>query len=153
RRVRRAQVRLDGDVLPVPLGVGGQVAVAAVAAERLLVGGVLLDVGQDVEEYASLAVVGCRVTAGGVGQSRGTLPAVGVGTVDRGQADLLEVVGAAHAVGRLAHLLHGGHQQTDQDGDNCYHHQQFDQREATPTKQLDPWHGEPLSQKNRGITR
>jgi len=35
-------------------------------------------------------------------------------------------------LGRLADLLDGGQQQADQDGDDGNHHQQFDQREATP---------------------
>jgi len=48
------------------------------------------------------------------------------------QADLLEVVRARHACGGLADLLHGGQQQADQDGDDRYHHQQLDQREAAP---------------------
>src|SRR5262245_9187933 len=47
----------------------------------------------------------------------------------KGQADLLEVVLALHARGGLAHLLDGGQQQADKDGDDCYHHQQLDQRE------------------------
>jgi hypothetical protein len=49
-----------------------------------------------------------------------------------GQADLLEVVGALHAVGRLAHLLHGGQEQADQDGDDGNHHQQLDQGKSRP---------------------
>ena len=49
-----------------------------------------------------------------------------------GDADLLEVVGAGHAVGRLAHFLHGGNQQADEHGDDGDHHEQFDQRETTP---------------------
>jgi hypothetical protein len=45
------------------------------------------------------------------------------------QADLLEVVLTADAVGRLANLLHGGEQQADQDGNDGDDHQQLDQRE------------------------
>src|SRR5205807_788293 len=50
-------------------------------------------------------------------------------TVQR-QADLLEVVGALPACGRVAHLLHGGQKKTNQDPNDGDHHQQLDQREA-----------------------
>jgi hypothetical protein len=43
-----------------------------------------------------------------------------------GDADLLEVVGALHACGGLADLLHGGQQQPDQDRDNRDDDQQLD---------------------------
>jgi len=46
------------------------------------------------------------------------------------QADLFEVVGAAHAGGGLADLLDGGEEEADQDGDDRYHLQQLDQREG-----------------------
>ena len=42
---------------------------------------------------------------------------------------LLEVVGALHAGGGFADLLHGGEQQPDQDRDDRDHDQQLDQRE------------------------
>ena len=45
------------------------------------------------------------------------------------EADLLEVVRAAHTSGRLTDLLDGGQQQTNQDRDDGDHHQEFDQRE------------------------
>src|SRR5205807_4940018 len=57
---------------------------------------------------------------------------VGVVVVVEGQPDLLKVVLATHAGGRLADLLHGGQQQADQNGDDGDHHQQLDQREGTP---------------------
>src|SRR5262249_53453730 len=57
------------------------------------------------------------------------------------EAHLLEVVGALGARGRLAHLLDGGQQQADEDGDDGYHHQQLDQREAPPrSEETEPWH-------------
>src|SRR5262249_19447065 len=62
--------------------------------------------------------------------------------VVHGQADLLEVVGAAHAGGGLAHLLDGGDEEPDQNGDDRNHHQQLDQRERTPAGRL-AWHGKP----------
>jgi hypothetical protein len=49
-----------------------------------------------------------------------------------GECNLLEVVAATHPRRRFANLLHGGEQQTDKDGDNCNHHQQFDEREGVP---------------------
>src|SRR5207247_2378997 len=47
--------------------------------------------------------------------------------VGDGEADLLEVVGALHAAGGLAHFLHGRQQQADQNRNNGDHHQQLDQ--------------------------
>jgi hypothetical protein len=44
-------------------------------------------------------------------------------------AELLEVVRAAHPGGRFADLLDGRQEQADQDGDDRDDHQQFDQRE------------------------
>ena len=55
---------------------------------------------------------------------------VGVVIIVVGQTDLLEVVGAAHAVGGFAHFLHGGNQQADKHGDDGYNYQQFDESEA-----------------------
>jgi hypothetical protein len=46
------------------------------------------------------------------------------------QGELLEVVLALGAGGGLAHLLHGGQEQADEEGDDGDHHQQLDQREA-----------------------
>jgi len=48
----------------------------------------------------------------------------------KGEADLLEVVGALHSGGGFTHLLDGGEQQADQDGDDGDHDEQFDQREG-----------------------
>jgi hypothetical protein len=45
------------------------------------------------------------------------------------QPDLLEIIGADHAVGGVADLPHGGQQQRDQHADDGNHDQQFDQRE------------------------
>jgi len=44
-----------------------------------------------------------------------------------GKAELLEVVLALDAVCRFARPLHGGHQQTNEDGNDGDHHQQFNQ--------------------------
>jgi len=54
-----------------------------------------------------------------------------------GQRDLLEVVGALDAGGGLAHLLDGGQQEADEDGDDGDHHQQLDQREAGLSQRTD----------------
>ena len=45
----------------------------------------------------------------------------------QGQADLLEIVGAPGAAGRLACRLHRGEQERDQDGDDRDDNQQLDQ--------------------------
>ena len=50
-----------------------------------------------------------------------------------GEADLLEVVGAAGAGGGLAHLLHGRQQEADQDGDDRDDDEQLDQGHRRPT--------------------
>ena len=55
--------------------------------------------------------------------------AVGTLVVVDGQADLPQVVHALGAGGGLAHLLDGGQEQADEDGDDGDHHQQLDQRE------------------------
>src|SRR5438093_1107126 len=49
------------------------------------------------------------------------------------QAELLEVVGALAAAGRLASRLHRRQQERDQHANNCNHHEQLDQRESPPT--------------------
>src|SRR5262249_338027 len=72
-------------------------------------------------------VGGAVVNHDGVGEL-----AVVVVVVVQGQAELLEVVGALGACGSLADLLDGGEEQADQDGDDGDHHQQLDQRQATP---------------------
>jgi hypothetical protein len=42
------------------------------------------------------------------------------------EAELFEVVGAAHAIGGFAHLLHGGKKQSQQHGDDGDDDEQFD---------------------------
>jgi len=49
-----------------------------------------------------------------------------------GQTELLELVAALHAVGRLADLLNRGQKQADQDRNDRDYDQQLDQRETTP---------------------
>jgi hypothetical protein len=72
---------------------------------------------------------------------RGALRIVGVGRRQglvrvvsslRGQPDLLEVVHALGACGRLAHFLDRGQEEADEDGNDGDHHQKLDQREAAP---------------------
>jgi hypothetical protein len=48
-----------------------------------------------------------------------------------GQTDLLQVVDALGAAGRLARRLHGGKQESDQNCDDGDDDQEFDQREST----------------------
>src|SRR5262245_56775567 len=45
------------------------------------------------------------------------------------QADLFEIVLALHSGGRLADLLDRRQQKPDQDGNDCDHDEEFDQRE------------------------
>jgi hypothetical protein len=54
---------------------------------------------------------------------------VGVVVVVQRQAELFEVVLALRPVGRLAHLLYGGQQQPDQDGDDGDDNEQLDEGE------------------------
>jgi len=49
----------------------------------------------------------------------------------RRQGDLLQVVLAARAGRRLAHLLHRRQKEADQDRDNRDHDQQLNERETT----------------------
>src|SRR5262249_26650869 len=67
--------------------------------------------------------------AAAVGADAGRQLLVGVVVGVHGQAELLEVVLALQAGGGLAHLLDGGHEQADQDGNNGDHHQQLDEGE------------------------
>ena len=73
--------------------------------------------------------VGVQVGRGQNLALRGQGP-VGALEVERGQAELLEVVHALRAAGRLACRLHGGQEQRDQDRDDRDHDQQFDQCET-----------------------
>jgi hypothetical protein len=88
----------------------------------------LLDERQQAQQDAALVVAIFRHQRGR-GQGRQVL--VGVVVVVGGQAELLEVIGALRSRRGLAHLLHGGQEQRDQDGDDRDHHQQLDEREAT----------------------
>src|SRR5262245_44340842 len=65
-----------------------------------------------------------------------------------GHAHLLEVVGALDAAGGLAHLLHRGQEQADEDGDDGDHHQQLNERERRPARRTD--HSASLSQTSDG---
>jgi hypothetical protein len=58
-----------------------------------------------------------------------------------GQADLLEVVLALDPGSRLAHLLHRGHEETDQDRDDGDHHQQLNEGESPTGVIAQPIHG------------
>src|SRR5262249_19134168 len=88
-------------------------------------------VGQQRQPLPRPGELGVRVRVGGRQRRvRGRQDAVGgLVVVDR-QADLFEVVLAAHAGGGLADLLDGGQEQADEDGGNRNHRQQLDQREG-----------------------
>ena len=53
-----------------------------------------------------------------------------------GDTQLLQVVGATHPVGRLAHLLHGWDKKSDEHGDDGDDNEQFDKCEAVPFHDL-----------------
>ena len=100
------------------------------AAQGEVVQRLLLHVGQDVVEEA--ARLERTVAAGRVAHefqppaARGK-PVDRLFVVQRGEADLLEVVGALREPGRLAGRLHRRQQQRDQDADDRDDHQQLDQ--------------------------
>src|SRR5262249_44828671 len=66
-----------------------------------------------------------------------------------GQTQLLDVVGALRTCRRLTHLLHGGHQKADQDGDNGDDHQQLDQGEGTSLRKTVRRHGTTSKRRQR----
>ena len=83
------------------------------------------------QEVDELLVVGHRaefLQDQGLGPGREN--SVHVVVAVQGQTDLLEIVLTLDAVGRFAHLLHGGHEQGDQHGDDGDDHQQLDQGES-----------------------
>src|SRR5437588_647930 len=57
-------------------------------------------------------------------------------------SQLFEVVGASHAVGGLAHLLHRREQEADEDRDDGDHHQELDQSKGAPAPPAD-WYFNP----------
>src|ERR1700730_13714775 len=85
----------------VAIGVIGPDGALAGAVVGVLVKVVLVDERQDVEDQRAV-----RFGVGERSHGRRQLAAVGVGAVDCGEADLLEVVGALRAGGGLTHLLH-----------------------------------------------
>src|SRR5262249_35647241 len=75
---------------------------------------VLLDVWQDGGAPAP--------TARRIGAATRWETAIGVMEGVESQPDLLQVVGALHAVGGLAHFFHGREQQTDEDANDGNDH-------------------------------
>ena len=53
-----------------------------------------------------------------------------------GEADLLQIVNTLGTAGRLAGRLHGGQEQSDQDGNDGDHDQELDQGKSLTSK----WH-------------
>ena len=86
----------------------------------LLVKLALLDVGQ---YFDAPGVTGAPILRR---PDRGRQVALGVVVVGDRQPELLEVSGVAHLVGRVTDPLHGREEQSDQEGDDCDHHQQLD---------------------------
>jgi len=96
--------------------------------ERRLVAGLLLEIGQDVEENAGVRIT-VRLLPTGIKPIAGWQSApVGVRTVDNRQGHLTKVVQALRSVGRLPDLLHRWDQKADEHGDDGNHHQQFNER-------------------------
>ncbi len=58
-----------------------------------------------------------------------------------GDGELLQVVDRLRACGRSANLLDGRQQQTNQDGDDGDHDQQFDERERSTAVRKATMHG------------
>src|SRR5262249_50774734 len=121
-RVGRAQVSGYGRAK------GGEEAVKPGVGVHAPGQAVLFDEGQNVTHPA--AEFSERVSGGKVVAARCGEVLVDVVVVVQGHAQLLEVVGAVRAGRRLADLLDGGQQQSDEDGDDGDHHQQLDQREG-----------------------
>src|SRR5262249_38725314 len=109
----------DGGVVAV--GVGDRVALHAVVEV------VLLDVRVEAEPEGHVVA---RHAARRVSQYRRQRVRVRRRIAVDGDAYLLEVVTALDAGGGLTDLLHRGQEQADEDGDDGYHHQKLDQREA-----------------------
>jgi hypothetical protein len=104
-------------------GSGGAVVGSQVLV-KLLVNRLLLEVRQD---------VAIPRDAGGPDRLAFGKGLLGIVIAVQGQADLLHVVLTLRARGRLAHLLHGRHQQGDEDRDDGNHDQQFDESESGPS--------------------
>src|SRR5262249_24094668 len=106
--------------------------------QDLVVNVLLLNVLQQISNASNVGSVGHIGRIAIISQGRGVGAEVGAGregavatvVVMRRNAKLLETVLAVGASRSIAHLLHGRQQKTDQDGDDCNHHQQVDQREA-----------------------
>src|SRR5207249_860529 len=102
----------------------------------LLVEVVLFDERQEFDSPVAEVIGIARCAVGGAEavngpalvarQKRAVHIVVGV----HGQANLLEIVRAAHTVGGLAHLLNGGQEQANEHSNNRNHYQQFDQSKA-----------------------
>ena len=93
----------------------------------------LLDVRQRVNQPGSLVRPPVQVgPAGAVRQHQAAWREKGVNIVIMmaGQRELLEVVAALHAAGRLADLLHRRQDQPDQHADDGDHDQQLHQRKG-----------------------
>jgi hypothetical protein len=55
-----------------------------------------------------------------------------------GNADLVQVVGAGHAIGSRPNLLNRREQESDQDSDNRDDDEKFDERKAAPAHGTNP---------------
>src|SRR5262249_34323543 len=117
------------------LGRGGigppGVVVAVIVVVPLLVQGVLLEVGEQLDPQVGAAG---RPAAHIDGKMEpGREPALGAVVLVCREGQLLEVALAAGAVGGRAHLLHRWHEEADEYGDDGDYDQQLDQREAGPS--------------------
>src|SRR5262249_29311484 len=87
---------------------------------------------QEYQATHELSIVrGRNLIIGNGSEVAGRQAATGGLVIVTRETNLLEVVGAGHAVGGFAHLLHGGQEQADQDGDDGDDHEQLDEGEGS----------------------
>ena len=113
-----------GDVGGAPAGE----VVAVIVVVPLAVQGRLLEVGEELDPEVRAPAEAAPLRVDG-DEPRGEVSPRVVVVMGR-EGQLLQVVGAAGAAGRLAGRLHGGQEQPDQDRDDGNHDQHLDQGEG-----------------------
>src|SRR5262249_43946639 len=90
---------------------------------------VLLDVGKQENSPVRPALRAATIAVGHTAQGKFLVGAV---VVMQGGGNLLQVVLAGAAVGGLAHFLHGGDEQANEDRNDGNNHEQFNEGEPQP---------------------